>query len=480
MLYRFRDKGVIQHALALRLLALVLLFSPLGAVLAQQPVVFQVNGKNYRADVFWTVKHHGVEFRGATMHNLNRSDDSAFDLAVYFKFRDDSIPADENILWGFRFNQNGGIISPSNNEKRSRSLHLFQRFELSGGGNAGLTIIPVVWRRTASGQLEVIAQAQPAVLGFAIADVAPKPTVATAPELTAPQRPVEKIPERKPEPPLTPLPDAIPEDESTAFTAAAAVRDSTQKIKALMEFVDKFAAAKPKSDLVGKAIKDIPLGTSLPVAKEKGQISYTLNYAVNPVVDTSSVKGWDWELTPAEFGRFKLTLSDLGDTVHAIRIADIGKNAPFNRPRELRPFDKIRVTLAGEDRDSFQIRLEGGTPPFIVFLSDKRVPRERYVLDRTDTIWSISKSSCRLCKTGAHTLEVYDSDFSTLLLRAESAIHIYRVNYVYAALFGVAAVLILFFAYKPLLNAWRRFLYLRKLRQIEAWEKRDAEGKSDY
>lgn len=440
---------------------------------AQQRITFSVDGAVYRADLNWIIKHNGVESIGKTDHTLDKSRDASFDLVIFFSFIGDSIPADDGVVWGFRFAQNGGVISPSANDKRSRSLKQFQRFQVSGPGKASLAIRPMVWRRNAGNQFETIGEAPLITLNFVIEE-----SLANLPSVSTKTATADSTPRKNPP---QPLPKTLPdpqesdkENEAEAFNQAANVADSTLKIKAFIDFVDKYAKEKPESKLVATAIRNIPLGASLPEVKRNGTYSYTLSYAVNPVVDTSSVRGWDWELSSTAYGEYRLTLNDLGDSAHSIRIADLGKNAPYNRPRELRPFDKIRVTLEGETSDSFRLKLQGGVPPFIVFLSQNKIQRERYVLNQTDTIWSISKSSCAMCKNGAHTLEVYNSDFSTLLLRAEGAVHIRRYSLFFLALYGVIALLVVGLLYKPLFKAWQRYAYQRKLREIEAWERLDG------
>ncbi|MBK6930892.1 MAG: hypothetical protein IPH12_08440 [Saprospirales bacterium] len=434
--------------------------------LAQQSISINVEGKIYRADIFWTIRHNNLDYKGVTIYSFDRSLSATFDLAVHFKFKNDSIPQDNNLVWGFQFNQTGDILFPPANEKRSRSARQFQRFDMRSTGEASLTIIPKIWKKLAGGGFEPLNMGTPFTLGFKITDSGGAALVSNNPAVDNLNGPNAGS---TPEQPLA----GKDQEESRAYAAATTMSDSTEKIKALIDFVDKYAAERPASPLVATAIKNVPLGTSLPKNRGDGSITYTLDYAVNPVIDTAGVQGWKWELSEFAFGRYELKLQDLGDSVHSIRIADLGKNAPFNRPRELRPFDRISVQLIGQDREFFQLKVEGGVPPFIVFLSQDKIPRERYILTRTDTVWSLRKSDCRLCKTGKHTLEVYNSDFSTLLLRAQNSIQIFRVNYYFAGLLGVLVISLFILLFKPLRRAWRMYRYERQMSEIEAWEKKE-------
>ena len=438
---------------------------------AQQFISFSWEGQSYYADINWVVKHNNTEYWDQPAHQFDKSLDPSFDLVVFFKFKYDSIPGDQDLVWGFQFNQGGGLISPTSNDKRSRSLKQFQRFQLSGSGEASLTISPKVWRRNRSDQFEVVDLAPPFNLTFSVADGS----------LTANNTPspadLENLsinPIKSKEIPIPVSEHAInTAAEIEAYKKAMTEADSKQKIKALIDFVDNLAPNKPKSALVAEAIKNVPLGTSLPKSKGDGTYSYTLNYAVNPVVDTNTVKGWKWNLSQEGTGQYQLTLKDLGDSEHSFKITDIGKNAPFNQPKEIRPFDKIQVALVGENSESFQLRIIGGVPPFIVFLSQDRIPKARFIITATDTLWSIKKEDCLLCKSGNHTLEVYNSDFSTLLLRADSAINIFRINYYYVGLILLTVILFIYFSYKPLTRVRQRYIYEKRLRDIDEWEQRD-------
>ncbi len=443
---------------------------------SQQTLSFSSDGYTYHADINWVIKNNNAEYRNASAHQFDKSLDATFDLVVFFKFKYDSIPPDQDIVWGFQFNQGGGIITPARNEKRTRSLKIFQRFQLTGTGEANLVISPKAWKKNRSNQYESLDLAQPFKLTFSINETGVSAT-AQQPGSGIDSLVISPIKSKEiPVPVSEHL--ANTEIEIQAFKKAISEIDSTQKIKALLDFVDKYAPEKPKSALVTEAIKNVPLGTSLPKTKGDGTYSYTLNYAVNPVIDSGSVKGWDYRLSKEKSGQYQLTLKDRGESVHEFKIADLGKNAPFNRPREIRPFDKVQVSLLGENSESFQLRIVGGVPPFIVFLSQNRVPKARFIFNQTDTLYSISKDACKMCKSGAHTLEVYNNDFSTLLLRADSAIHIFRINYYYLGLIALAIVLVIYFLYKPITRARQRYVYERRLRDIEDWEKRDnMEGK---
>lgn len=439
----------------------------------QESITFNWEGYTYQADINWVIKHNNVEYRSGTSPAFDRTADGSFDLVVYFKFKYDSVPPDQNLAWGFQFAQNGGLISPASNEKRSRSLKQFQRFQLTGTGTGNLVISPKVWLRNRSNQFEVITLAQPFNINFNIAEGNAKQAANT------PQPAIDSLkinPIKSKEIPIPVSEHTVnTEVEIEAYKIAMSEIDSTQKIKALLDFVDKFSPDKPKSPLVAEAIKNVPLGTSLPKTRGDGTYSYTLNYAVKPEIDSSNVRGWEWDLSRERGGQYQLTLRDLGDSVHLFKIADVGKNAPFNLPREIRPFDKIQVGLATETSEAFQIRFQGGVPPFIIFLSQNRIPKARFIVTSTDTIWTINKDDCLLCKNGKHTLEVYNSDFSTLLLRVEDGINIFRINYYYLGLTALALILLVYFFYKPLTRVRQRYIYEKRLRDIEAWEKRDAE-----
>ncbi len=461
--------AVINYRMMLPAVLLFLLWIIPHTGKSQQTVSFNIDGFTYQANINWVVKHNGADFPGRTAHAVNRSLDGTIDLMVLFKFRYDSIPDDQNLVWGFQFSHEGGLLSPARNEKRSRSVKLFQRFQLTGTGNASLLISPKVWRKTRSNQFEVVALAQPFKLNFAISENGDLVSNTSSIRDSIQNRPQQSNETNAADNPT------VTDEERAAFNQASKEVESTQKIKAFMSFVDKFSPEKPASPLVTEAIKNVPLSTSLPDKKGGGKtFSYTLNYAVNPVIDTSSVKGWRWTLSESDFGRYQLILNDLGDTVHSFRIADLGKNAPFNRPREISPFDTIKVTLEGEDSDAFYLRFLGGNPPFIVFLSQDQIPKARYFIEQTDTLVSIPKSTCKLCKNGAHTLEVYDSDFNTLLLHADKAIHIRRLNYFQAGLIAVGIILAIYFLFNPARRAWKRYIYEKQLREIEEWEKKDA------
>lgn len=448
-----------------------------GEVAAQRTVVFQSGDKTYRAEFSWAIKHAGNEYKSKASHIIDRSKDAAFDLEATFRFRSDSLPADNDVVWGFQFRQNGNVIAPASNEKHTRSPRLFQRFQASGTGNGSLTIVPKAWKRNAAGQYEAIGQAAPVTLVFTISDGASAvaaPTVATpAPAEPTPAPQPENQPVQPKPAPATP---AAQQAEAQAYAAARNQPDSTLRAKALLNYIDQYEGKSGvQSALVSQALKDVPLGISLPVRRNDGSFLYVLDNALNPVVDTGALRGWETRISAVGQGQYQLEIKYLSDVQHLIRIADIGKNAPYNKPIELHPFEKIQVELAGETRDSFRIRVAGGVPPFIVYLSQDNIPKIRYLLTRTDTIWTLGKSDCAVCDNGAHTVEVYNNDFSTLLLRAERAVNISKINYFYLALYSVTAVMLLIFLYKPLVRAWRHARYSRTLRDIEAWERRVEE-----
>ncbi len=433
---------------------------------AQQSLVFSVNGKNYRAEVSWNVKHAGSAYSNSFAHTLDFSKDKAFDLEVQFRFLEEVPPPEAGLLWGFQFRHGGNILAPTDGEKRARSARQFQRFQAVRGGSAALALIPKVWRQTGEGGIELLVSGPPTSLSFtpmpskAEAPVAIVDTPAKAPVVAAPVTPPQ-------EEPVSPTLKA----ESEAYAKAVSEADSTQRIKALIDFVEQYGAANPRSPNVQKALREVPLASSLPQPQSGGQLSYLLNYAVRPTVDTAKSGGWSWDLKNVAPGRFQLTLKPLSDTVTAFSIADLGKAPPFNRPRVLQPFDKVRVSLVGQTRRDFSLHFVGGQPPFMVYLSQDRVTRIRYQVPYTDTIWTLSKELCTVCKGGAHTLEVYTSDFSTLLLREEGGIYIHRVNYWLWVLLPALFVAFIFLFRKPAVKGWRYYRYRRQLRDIEAWER---------
>lgn len=439
--------------------------------LAQQLLTFSVNGKTYNAEISWVVKHNNVEFKSKSTHNLDVGKATAFDLAVFFNFKNDSLPGSD-IVWGFQFSQNGNLISPPANEKRSRSKNQFQRFNIAGTGAAGLVITPKAWRRTASGRLEPVGgQSNSFTLAFNFSDSnqapAPEstPPPATPVASNAPARPDENT---RPQKPVAANPEDVKEEQD--YTAARNVTDTIQKIRALIDFVDKYAAAKPKSALVANAVKDIPLGVSVPTVRGDSAYTYTLDYPVNLYIDSAKVRGWRWNLSKTPSGKYELVLIDLKDTVHAFPLIDAGKNAPFNLPKELSPFDKVKVEFLGETKDSFQLRLAGGTPPFIVFISKNGFPVGRFVIDATNTTKTFSKEDCERCKNGTYAIEVYNSDFTTLLLRVEEAIHVRKIRYLWILLFSVVGFPVVFFMVKLIPRLWEWLVYQKTLLEIRILE----------
>ena len=442
--------------------------------LAQQLLTFNVNGKSYNAEISWVVKHNNVEFKSRTTHTLDIGKATAFDLAVFFNFKNDSLPSDNDIVWGFQFSQNGSLISPAGNEKRSRSKSQFQRFNVSGTGAGGIVITPKAWRRAASGRFEMVGQSAAFTLAFNFSDsnLPPAPentSSATAPDVAG--NPAKTTVNNRPQNPVNENPQDL--KEAKDYTAARNVTDTIQKIRALIDFVDKYAATKPKSALVANAVKDIPLGVSVPTSKGDGTYTYTLDYPVNLYIDSAKVRGWNWNLSKTPSGKYELVLIDLKDTVHAFPLADAGKNSPFNLPKELSPFEKIKVELLGESSDSFHIKLAGGIPPFIVFLSKNGFPVERYVIDTTNITKSFSKDDCDRCKTGTYTLEVYSSDFTTLLLRVEEAIHVRKISYLWILLFCVVGFPVAFFTVKLIPRFWQWLVYQKTLLEIWIYESRE-------
>mgnify|MGYP007030112506 CR=1 FL=1 len=436
---------------------------------AQQSFVFPLNGKNYRVEVSWSVKHAGTVYTNASAHTLDFSKANAFDLEVQFRFPDEAPPPESGLLWGFQYRHAGSMLAPTDGEKRARSVRQFQRFQAVGSGNATLTLTAKVWRRTSEGEAELLASGQPTTLGFARAAAATT-TVSASP---SPSDTAKTLP--SPPPPAT-LPSALPltpaaKAESEAYTKAASEPDSAQRIKALIDFVERHQMDYKQSPIVQKAMREIPLSTSLPQPKGRTEVTYLLNYAVKPSVDTNKSQQWSWALKNIGPGKFELTVRPLTDTARTLTLADEGKAPPFNRPRTLQPFEKVQVTLLSQTREDFTLRLSGGSPPFVAFLSQDHITRIRYYLPHTDTTWTLSKALCTVCKGGAHTLEVYTGDFSTLLLREIDGVYIHRFNYVLWMLAPSVALLLLLVFRKPIAKGWKTYQYQRKLRDIEAWER---------
>jgi hypothetical protein len=435
---------------------------------AQQSFTVPVNGKNYRIEVSWKIKHAGNTYINATGHELDFSKGNAFDLEVQFRFPEETPPEGGDLLSGFQYRCAGSTLAPSNGEKRARGMRHFQRFQAIGEGNATLTLTPKIWIQTPDNPPEVIAVAPSLTLGFA----RPAPTVASRPARSDTAAPTSaeltSIPKI-----LSPqdLVDIAQKEQEAAYAKALNEPDSVQRIRALIDFLSQHQATSPSSPVVQKALRQVPLSTSLPQPQKDGKVLYVLNYAVRPEVDTGQAKSWKWELKGLPAGQYLLTLSPLSDTSTTFALIDAGKSPPFNRPRLLQPFEQIGIELLGQTRRDFTLRLKGGTPPFMAYLLQDGVTRIRYLIPQTDTIWTLSKELCTVCKDGAHTLEVFTGDFSTLLLRKENSIHIKRPNYVLLFL-SLGAGLILFLVLrKPLVSGWKYYQYRRKLRDIEIWER---------
>ncbi len=433
---------------------------------AQQSFIFPLNGKNYRVEMVWSVKHAGSVYSNTSAHTLDFSKANAFDLEVQFRFPDEVPPPESELLWGFQYRHSGNVLAPTDGEKRARSLRQFQRFQAIGSGNATLTLTAKVWRRSSEGDAELLVSGPPITLGFARTTTT---TVITPPSSSD----TEKTP-----PPLPPTPTSqalslTPERkaESEAYAKASSEPDSAQRIKALIDFVERHQMPHQQSPIVQKAMREIPLSTSLPQPKGNTEVTYLLNYAVKPSVDTNKSQQWSWALKNIGPGKFELTVRPLTDTARTLVLADEGKAPPFNRPRMLQPFEKVQVTLLSQTREDFTLRLIGGSPPFVVFLSQDHVTRIRYQVPYTDTTWTLSKALCTVCKGGPHTLEVYAADFSTLLLREVDGIYIYRFNYALWIVLPSVVLLLLLVLRKPIAKGWKTYQYRRKLRDIEAWER---------
>ncbi len=435
---------------------------------AQQSFTVPVNGKNYRIEVSWRIKHAGSTYVNATGHELDFTKGNAFDLELQFRFPEESPPEEADLLSGFQYRCVGSTLAPSDGEKRARGTRHFQRFQAVGEGNANIILTPKVWRQTPGNPPEVIATAPSLTLGF----VRPATTIASLPARGDTAAPTSAEPTSPPKtlPPESPVAVAQKEQEA-ALAKALNEPDSAQRIRALIDFLSHYQATYPSSPVVQKALRQVPLSSSLPQPQKDGKVSYVLNYAVRPEVDTAQAKGWKWELKDLSTGQYLLTLSPLSDTSTTFTLVDAGKSPPFNRPRLLQPFERVSIELLGQTRRDFTLRLKGGTPPFVAYLLQDRVTRIRYLIPQTDTIWTLSKELCTVCENGAHTLEVFTGDFSTLLLRKENSIEIKRPNYALPFL-SLAAGLILFLIFrKPLASGWKYYQYRRKLRDIERWER---------
>lgn len=454
-----------------RLLAagVVLCFFGATPLRAQQRLVFSLDGKTYRVEASWNVKHAGSTYANATAHALDFSKGNAFDLEVQFRFPDETPPPEMELLLGFQYRHGGSTLAPTEGEKRARGLRHFQRFQAVGGGNATLILTPRVWHRTPEGSVEILASGSPTTLGFASAATPTTPAAAApTPPADTTARPSAPPPAPAPqEPPLT----AAQKAENEAYAKVISTPDSAQRIRAMIDFVDQYRAVNPPSPNVQKALREVPLSASLPQLQAPGRVSYVLDYAVRPVIDSAQANRWRWELKNIAPGRFQLNLSVLSDTVTTFALADAGKSAPFDRPRLLQPFEKMQVALVGQTSDGFTLRLVGGTPPFMVYLLQDRVTRMRYMVSQTDTTVTLSKVACTVCQDGPHTLEVYTGDFSTLLLREIDAIHIDRPNrWPLILALGLTLFLLIVF-HKSIGQWWRHYQYQRKLREIEAWER---------
>ncbi len=443
------------------------LFGPIP-LWTQQSFVFNVEGRNYRVEVSWSVKHAGNTYANATAHSFDFSKGNAFDLEVQFRFLDEVPPPEVELLLGFQYRHGGSALAPTEGEKRARGMRHFQRFQAVGGGAATLTLTPKVWRRTLDAGVELLASGSPITLGFAAA-----PAVSSAPSVVAPTPNIDSAsrPTPPPAPPQEPPLTFAQKAESEAYAKAVSTPDSAQRIRALIDFVDQYRAVHPPSLNVQKALREVPFSTSLPKNQATNQVSYVLDYAVRPFIDTAQANRWQWDLKNVAPGRFQLTLSPLSDTVTTFMLADIGKSAPFDRPRVLQPFEKVQVSLVSQSKEGFTLRFAGGTPPFMVYLLQDRITRMRYLVPQTDTTLTLSKDACTVCKDGPHTLEIYTGDFSTLLLRQEDAISIERANRWLPMLTISIALFLLIAFHKPLRKWWQHYWYYRKLREIEAWER---------
>lgn len=452
-----------------RLLAagVVLCFFGTMPLRAQQTFAFSLDGKTYRVEASWNVKHAGSTYANTTAHTLDFSKGNAFDLEVQFRFLDDTPPPEVELLSGFQYRHSGSTLAPTEGEKRARGLRHFQRFQAVGGGNATLTLTPRVWRRTPEGSVEILTSGISTTLSFAPAAAPTTPTAAVPTATTdTTARPSTPQPLLQ-EPPLT----AAQKAENEAYAKAVSTPDSAQRIRAMIDFVDQYRAANPPSPNVQKALREVPLSASLPQPQAPGQVSYVLDYAIRPVIDSAQANRWRWELKNIAPGRFQLNLSALTDTVTTFVLADAGKSAPFDRPRLLQPFEKVQVALISQTPADFTLRLVGGTPPFMVYLLQDRVTRMRYMISQTDTTITLSKAACTVCQDGHHTLEVYTGDFSTLLLREIDAIQIDRPNRLPLILVLSTILFLLIAFHKSIGKWWRYYQYRRKLREIETWER---------
>ncbi len=425
----------------------------------QQTWSVEIDGKSYPVEVRWSVKHSGQSYNNATSHFLDLSKSRVFDLEVVLRPVGEMPPPEAGLLWGFQYRHSGGALAPTQGEKRARGMRHFQRFQIVSSEKVVLILTPAVWKQTSESPLQLVVSGTPISLTFAPSEAL---LVAKPAELT-----VESIPE-KTTPTVTVSPSEV---ETQTYAAANRETDSIQRIKALREFVDQYRATNPQSPLVQKALKEVPLGASLPKPTTDGKVTYVLDYAVQPVVDTTRSSEWQWELKSIGTARFALTLKPLTDTANVFVVVDTGKRAPYNRSYALRPTQKIQVQLLGQTPRDFTLRISGGSPPFLAYLTQKSVTRMRYLIPHTDTTWALSKDACTVCKDGEHTLEVYTGDFSTLLLRAEDSIYFARPRYwLWAIIAGIALALVILFQ-KSLVRGWKYYEYSRKLQDIERWER---------
>lgn len=91
--------------------------------------------------------------------------------------------------------------------------------------------------------------------------------------------------------PASPVAETPPPSKAeTDYAAAKNVTDTIQRTRALINFVDKYSTTQPRSELVAKAVKDIPLGVSIPSIRGEGTYAYTLDYPVNLYIDSAKVR----------------------------------------------------------------------------------------------------------------------------------------------------------------------------------------------
>ena len=427
---------------------------------AQKVLTFEGNGQKYQCNVYWTVEHTGTVHKGETAFNLDISQEKTIAINVLFIFEGSNLPGENDIEWGFQVAESGGSIVLPSNINRNRSTKKYLIVKASKAGASTMTISPKVWRKLDLGKYNELASADPIVLNFTLTEKTPaaEPTAPTSKTTQNSNRPSTKTPAPQPAAPQI-------SEEEKAYNEAAGIDEKSRRESALKGFVAKFGAKNPNSQWVAKALRASPLGYDQPTANPDGSYTYSLTNAVDLKIDSNGLR---LNLEKTGFAAYKLTITGSSDTINQLFITDAGKDAPYNQTKTLKFKERVIVTLLGQDSDSFRIKISGGTPNFIVFLSQNGFPRERYEITKTDSVFALSKAACKLCEDGAHTLEVYDSENSTQFFSSADAIDIEKTNYILNFLKIVGILLILSFVVVRLRQARQKRLYEDKLRQKKA------------